>query len=253
MKQRTDAEIHRQSIIGVERVIFSGFGTLIGRTDSCVPGLEIRETAGETLRIRDIKDWRSPIGLEQKLSSPVNRGKTGHRLCKVKQQVTPGFNIIVRIDTEYLFSVWHRFDVRLIHPKIYATGFGSQREILVRRACRDCLAEGFFKPEHMIICLDFQTVDRSVGFGDFKNAHRNRFFRAVIKTQMIEKFHLCTVQCVTVDCQGKCKAEFGGIHRTQLNLTASAALMRDVAAALDDVGIGKCIYRTFYRSNGARP
>ena len=176
------------------------------------------------------------------LPFPVDTEETAQHLRHKIQHIPVCLNVILRVDGKHLRPVRHGFNLCLRMCQFHVTGFTAQRKKRIGIPHRLKPIETFLKPEHVIICFQFQTVRRPVCFTYLKNPHRHFLKAAVRCPQMVGKLYLCILQSITVNLRKQGDSHLRCIHRAKLDLCTSTALHSNIAAAFHDILIPKRIF-----------
>ena len=137
--------------------------------------------------------------------------------------------------------------------KLHVTGFTAQNQESISIPNSLKTIEASLKPEHIIISLNLQTVQRPVRLTHLKNSHRDFLKTPVPKPQMVEQLHLRILQRITINLRKQRNTHLRRIHRANLNLRAAAALTGDIPGTFYDILISKHMNCPGLRGNPSSP
>ena len=194
-----------------------------------------------------------PVLSQFQLSLPVDNKETSQNLCHIKQHVPAGLNIIFSINRKRHPAIRHGINLRPLMCKLNPAHFTTQSNKIINSPHRLKPVEAPVKPQHKIICFQFQTLCQTVCFTDFKDPHRHIFHRTIRQHQMKHKRHLSILQRVPVNITQKSNPHLRRIHCPQFNFRTPAALPGNISGTLHNFLSSELIRHSAFGNDRTRP
>ena len=194
-----------------------------------------------------------PVLSQFQFSLPVDNKETSQNLCHIKQHVPAGLNIIFSINRKRHPAIRHGINLRPLMCKLNPAHFTAQSNKIISSPHSLKPVKTLIKPQHKIICLQFQALCQPVRLTDLKNSHRHIFHRTIRQHQMKHNRHQCILQCIPVNVTQKSNPHLRRIHRPQFNLRTPAALPGNIPGPLHNLLSPELIRHSAFGNDRTRP